>query len=79
MIVILRAHGLRIVIFTDDHPPPHVHVIGDGQAKIRLAEVGGKPEVLEATGMKASSLKKALQAVTDHQEMLMERWRQIHG
>jgi hypothetical protein len=29
--------------------------------------------------MKASSLKKALQAVADHQEMLMERWRQMHG
>ena len=36
MVTIHRAHGLRIVIFTDDHEPAHVHVFGDGHAKINL-------------------------------------------
>ena len=32
MVTIYRAHGLRVIIFTDDHEPAHVHVFGDGQA-----------------------------------------------
>ena len=34
MVTVLRAGGLRVVIFVDDHEPAHVHVFGDGQAKI---------------------------------------------
>jgi hypothetical protein len=36
MVTIHRAQGLRVVIFTDDHEPAHVHVFGDGHAKINL-------------------------------------------
>jgi hypothetical protein len=32
----LRAEGLRVVIFTDDHTPAHVHVFGDRQAKMNV-------------------------------------------
>ena len=79
MIVIVRAHGLRIVIFTDDHPPPHVHLLGDGQVKIRLVGRDGLPEVMQVTGMKAADVQMARRAVTDDQAMLLERWRDIHG
>jgi hypothetical protein len=27
---ILRFRGFNILIFTDDHEPPHVHVLGNG-------------------------------------------------
>ena len=37
MITVLRADGFRIVIFSDDHQPAHVHVFGDGEAKINLS------------------------------------------
>jgi hypothetical protein len=35
MVTVHRAHGLRVVIFVDDHEPAHVHVFGDGRAEIR--------------------------------------------
>lgn len=38
MVTVLRAEGFRIVIFTNDHEPAHVHVFGDGEAKIDLAD-----------------------------------------
>lgn len=41
MVTIHRAHGLRIIIFTDDHEPAHVHAFGDGQAKINLIGPSG--------------------------------------
>ena len=50
MIVVHRAGGFRFVIYTSDHEPAHVHVIGDGHAKINL--VG--PDTL--TGVDAAAV-----------------------
>lgn len=36
MVTVHREGGFRVVIFTDDHEPAHVHVYGDGTAKIAL-------------------------------------------
>lgn len=78
MITILRASGLRVVIFQFDHPPPHVHVQGDGEVKIELVS-GGTPRVLDVRGMKAGDVRKALDAVKDNQDMLLRRWSDLHG
>jgi hypothetical protein len=36
VITVYRAEGLRVVIFLNDYEPAHVHVFGDGEAKINL-------------------------------------------
>jgi len=46
MVTVFRACGLRVIIFVDDHMPAHVHVFGDGQAKINLSGAGGVPELI---------------------------------
>jgi hypothetical protein len=79
MIVLIRAGGLRIVIYVDDHPPPHVHVLGDGEAKVRLVGAGGRPEIMDVNGMKSGDLRKAMSAITEAQAMLLEEWSKIHG
>ncbi|MEP9388729.1 DUF4160 domain-containing protein [Mesorhizobium sp. KR9-304] len=43
MVTVLCIDGFRIVIFLDDHEPAHVHVFGDGEAKINLVSAGGRP------------------------------------
>lgn len=79
MVTIHRAHGLRVIIFTDDHEPAHVHVFGDGQAKINLIGSDGAPTVVWAEGMKANDLRRAMRLVRDQQEQFLARWREIHG
>lgn len=79
MVTIHRAHGLRIIIFTDDHEPAHVHAFGDGQAKINLIGPGGAPVLVWAEGMKANDLRRAMQIVRDEQAQFLARWREIHG
>ena len=61
MVTIYRAHGLRIIIFTDDHEPAHVHVFGDGQAKINLIGPDGSPVLVWAQGMKGNEVRRAVQ------------------
>ena len=75
MVTVHRALGLRIVIFTDDHEPAHVHVFGDGEAKIDLLG----PELIWSTGMNRTEVRRAMQIVTEQRTYLLERWREIHG
>ena len=79
MITVLREGGFRIVIFTDDHEPAHVHVFGDGSAKIQLIGETGAPELLSTFGMKAGDVRKAMAIVRADRDMLLARWREIHG
>ena len=79
MITVLRARGLRIVIFVDDHEPAHVHVFGDGHAKINLLGPNSAPELVWAEGLKRNEIRRAFEIVTENQAMLLRRWREIHG
>ena len=79
MVTIHRAHGLRIVIYTDDHEPAHVHVFGDGHAKINLIGPDGEPALLWAEDMKRNEVRRAMALVTEHRGAFLARWREIHG
>jgi hypothetical protein len=79
MVTIFRAHGLKVVIFVDDHEPAHVHVFRDGQAKINLVGSEGKPELIWAEGMKRSDVRRAMAIVVEQQKAFLARWRDIHG
>jgi len=79
MVMVLRAQGLRVVIYTNDHDPAHVHVFGDGEAKINLLGAGGSPELIWADGMSRGEVRRALRIVIDEQTTLLARWEEIHG
>ena len=78
MVTIHRAHGLRVIIFTDDHEPAHVHVFADGQAKINLIGPDGVPELVWVEGMKRTDLRRAMKLVCDQQDAFIARWKEIH-
>lgn len=79
MVTVHRAHGLRFIIFVDDHAPAHVHVFGDGHAKINLSGADGRPEIVTIEGMKRGDVRRAMQVVAEEQKALLARWREIHG
>jgi len=76
MPVVLRAVGLKVLIYVDDHDPAHVHVLGDGEAKISLL-----PDVsLEwVRGMNRATTQKAVRLVSENRLLLLERWNEYHG
>lgn len=80
MPTVLRVHGLRFVLWPNDHGPPHVHVFSaDAEATILLGEPRGYPRLLENRRMGRRDLAKALKMVLEHQTMLRSRWSEIHG
>ncbi|PYE38827.1 uncharacterized protein DUF4160 [Rhizobium sp. PP-F2F-G20b] len=75
MVTLLRAAGMRFVIYKDDHEPAHLHVYGDGEARISIFDIA----VLSNRGMRKRDLAVALAIVHDHQGLFIEKWGEIHG
>lgn len=77
MPTIVRQDGFRIVIFPNDHIPPHVHVFKGG-AEVKI-ELGEEPSLLSIEGKIGNKdLEKALNLVVEYQTELLEKWREIH-
>lgn len=80
MATIFRVRGLRIVIYSNDHWPPHVHVLGaDREAKIALDGERNRPTVVTNSGLSRMQLAAALVEINDKRELLLQRWSEIHG
>ncbi len=79
MVVIHREAGLRFVIYANDHKPAHLHVYGDGEAKIELFGPSGEPLLLYAVGMSKSDLRRAMRIVNDRKSEFLAGWSALHG
>ena len=76
MPTVLRTCGLRVVIYPNDHPPAHVHVLGPGWAVV-VNLIG--PRVREVINCSEHEARRVLQLIVDHQAELMDTWRRFHG
>ncbi len=80
MPTILRVRGLRVVIYMNDHRPPHVHILGQRrEAKVALGAEGERPSVVYNEGLSRGELADALVEIDRNRGLLMQRWREIHG
>ena len=80
MPTVLRLGSLRVVIYPNDHEPPHVHLLGPGcRAKIRLGTAGRKPSIVSNDGVSLAQLGRALLAIDVDRVLLRRAWRQRNG
>ena len=76
MPTVLRESGVEVVIYLNDHQPPHVHAFeGGGEAKINLEPV----KVAQAWKVTKATTRKAKRVVVEHQAYLLEKWEEING
>ena len=64
MVTVLRAEGLRVVIYVNDHVPAHVHVFGDGEAKINLIGLQGASDLVWASNVTHGEVRRSMRVVT---------------
>ena len=79
MVVIHRAFGFRLVIYTLDHEPAHVHITGPGQGKINLLTDNGNPEVVSSIGIKRADMRRLLAEALERRDEFLKEWERIHG
>ena len=75
-----RFHGLRVVIYANDHRPPHVHVMGRGcEAVFKLNGPQGPPALRENYGFAVRDLAMIAAEIGAHLQHLQTQWSTIHG
>jgi len=80
MVTIDHIDGLRVVIYSNDHRPAHVHVIGNGfEAVFNLHCPKGPPTVRENYGFRSGTLKTIEAALAKNLAHYCAEWRRIHG
>lgn len=80
MPTLIRVNGVRIVIYTDDHLPPHVHATKDDcTAAFELNCPDGPPTLKGQFGFSRSEIDKLADAIESELAMLCTRWGEIHG
>lgn len=79
MPTIERAKGFSFRIYTNDHEPPHVHVIkNDGEVIIELGDENNPPTIREIYGMRDRDVAIAYDLVEQFKTRLLNGWKEIH-
>ncbi|MDS4058212.1 MAG: DUF4160 domain-containing protein [Candidatus Contendobacter sp.] len=79
MPTVLRFDAYRAVIYTNDHRPAHVHVVGpQGRAIFELNCPEGPPTVRDAR-LQPTELAKIKAVLQRHLAGLCQAWGNIHG
>jgi Domain of unknown function (DUF4160) len=72
--------GWRVVIFPNDHRPPHVHVIGtEEHARFELPCDLGLVQLMSNIGFGLRELKQIERHLQNHLAHLCSEWERIHG
>ena len=81
MITVLREQGFRVVIYKNDHSPPHVHVYYQaGKARFDLSDgQDGGVRLMSVSGYGVPDLKRARHLVSTMRVFLLEEWIKLHG
>lgn len=70
--------AFRVMIYTNDHEPAHVHVIAPG--KLMIFNLGdGSVALRSRIGVTGTEEKRARAFLVEHLAALWSEWRSLHG
>ncbi len=79
MPTVLRIDGLRVVIYPNDHRPPHVHVLGAGaEAVFNLIGADADGTLRTSQGFSTAQLNRIADALGTARSQLLAQWERIH-
>ncbi len=78
MPTVVRSKGYHVVVYSADHPPPHVHVRKDG-ANVRVLLLQGGVKLHSVKGkLPAAKIRKAGLICNDHLDDCWRVWRSLY-
>jgi hypothetical protein len=81
MVTVVRVRNVRVALYANDHPPPHVHAIRRGGAWARLALncPDGPVTLIDQSGFRIAEVIEIGDAVAADIASICRRWRELHG
>ncbi|WP_349370177.1 DUF4160 domain-containing protein [Salinarimonas sp.] len=80
MPTVLRIHGMRVIIYTDDHSPAHVHAFEQGGVAVVVLNCpDGPPEVRERSRMPKRRADRIAGELAPWVRQLCREWETLHG
>lgn len=80
MPTVLRIGGLRVSMYPNDHPPPHVHVVGaKGEAVFLLNCPAGPPGLRESFGFTGPEIRRIATEILPSISDLCTKWEAMRG
>jgi hypothetical protein len=75
MPTLIREAGYRVMMYFNDHNPPHVHVFSaEKEARVTLDPI----ELKTNLGFNTHEVRDILDIIERHQAELLAAWRRIH-
>ena len=75
MPTVLQIDGFEVMIYPNDHNPPHVHVFrAEGEVIINIDDSA----VRDAWEVKGKDIRRAQQIVEQNRDFLMQKWDELH-
>jgi hypothetical protein len=81
----LSFDGVRFVVYSNDHPPRHVHgFISDVEVIVDLrldgnVAIGARKDAVRPVTAKVSDVRKILALAAKNYELLVQLWERTHG
>ena len=73
---IAKFRNIRIVVYSKDHAPPHIHAIApDAEAVFNLNDL----TLIRSNGFSGRAIEVIREFITLRQIDLLEAWNEIHG
>lgn len=81
MPTILKLRNIRIAVYTNDHPPPHVHALKGNEAGARflLNCPDGPARLWDHEGFKLAELNEIGVLITENIGFVCAKWSEYHG
>lgn len=77
MPTVLREKGFRVMVYLEDHAPPHVHVVKDNAVAIYVLEPVALHEIIGS--MSKADVAKAKRLIVARHDFLKKEWNRING
>ncbi|WP_369682533.1 DUF4160 domain-containing protein [Asticcacaulis taihuensis] len=81
MPTVLTLRNIRIVIYTNDHPPAHVHALKGNEAcaRFKLNCPDGPVELWDHDGFRVAELNEIGAVIARNLSLACRKWNEIHG